>query len=208
MHPPKGGHHLCRPLSGFTLLLTCDNPKCLFNTLTTKLHTLLAGVCSLSAKSTNLVTSSSNTPRSLLLEGCQTAWYNGSTADNPAIDENGGVADIMCVTPAGNVSYNDAQCHEGYNGLLCADCDDGWGNSRTFHCNQCMPSAAVNTFLIFLGYLASFCYVAWLVRGSLASAAQVGTAGAGHFEQFSDMMKVTLTVNMYKSMYCVMTGTS
>lgn len=147
--------------------------------------------CSLSAKSTNLVASSSNTARSLLLVGCQTAWYNGSTANNPVLDENGGFADIVCVTPAGNISYNDAQCHEGYKGLLCANCDNGWGNSRTFHCNQCMRSAGVNTFLIFLGYLASFCYVAWLVRGSLASAAQVGTAGASHFEEFSDMMKVT-----------------
>lgn len=150
----------------------------------------LAGGCSLSADTTNLVSPTSNTARSQLLEGCQAAWYNGTTIDNPVLDQEGNVADIVCQTPTGNVSYNDAQCHEGYNGLLCSNCDDGWGNSRTFHCNQCMSKVAINTFLIFLGYLASFCYVAWLVRGSLASAAQVGTAGAGHFEQFSDMMKV------------------
>ena len=41
-----------------------------------------------------------------------------------------------------------------------------------------------------MGHLLSFCYVALLVRGSLASAAQVGLAEASHFEQFSDMMKV------------------
>ena len=58
-----------------------------------------------------------------------------------------------------------------------------------------MSSVATNTFLIFLGYFASFCYVAWLVRGCLASAAQVGKADGDHFEQFSDMMKVGLSGN-------------
>ena len=152
----------------------------------------LACGCSLSADTTNLDSPTSNTARSQLLEGCQTAWYNGTTTGNPVLDEEGNIADIVCQTLAGSVAYSNAQCHEGYNGLLCSDCDDGWGNSRTFHCNKCMSKVAINTFLIFLGYLASFCYVAWLVRGSLASAAQVGTAGAGHFEQFSDMMKVGL----------------
>ena len=148
------------------------------------------GACSLSADTSNLVASTSNTARSELLEGCQAAWYNGTTFNNPVLNDDGTFADITCVTADGNVSYNDAQCHVGYNGLLCSNCDDGWGNSRTFHCNQCMRSVPVNTFLIFLGHLASFCYVAWLVRGSLASAAQVGRAEATHFEQFSDMMKV------------------
>lgn len=154
------------------------------------LQSSLACTCSLSADKTNLMVSTSNTARSQLLEGCQAAWYNGTTTGYPVLDDDGAIADIVCPTPTGNITYTDAQCHEGYNGFLCANCDDGWGNSRTFHCNQCMSKVAINTFLIFLGYLASFCYVAWLVRGSLASAAQVGTAGAGHFEQFSDMMKV------------------
>ena len=147
--------------------------------------------------------STSNTARSQLLEGCQAAWYNGSTTGYPVLDDDGAIADIVCQTPTGNIAYNDAQCHEGYNGFLCANCDEGWGNSRTFHCNQCMSKVAINTFLIFLGYLASFCYVAWLVRGSLASAAQVGTAGADHFEQFSDMMKVCTAKGWQQQPPCV-----
>lgn len=137
----------------------------------------------------------SDTVRSDLLEACQTAWYNGSTSSTPELNPDGSFEDIMCVTSAGNVSYQNAQCQDGYNGLLCTNCDNGWGNSRTFHCNQCMSSVPTNTFLIFLGHLASFCYVAWLVRGSLASAAQVGRAEADHFEQFSDMMKVRLSTD-------------
>jgi hypothetical protein len=147
-------------------------------------------LCSLSADTSSLVTTTSSTQRSDLLEACQTAWYNGTTSSTPELNPDGSFEDIMCVTPSGNVSYQNAQCQTGYNGLLCTNCDNGWGNSRTFHCNQCMSSVPTNTFLIFLGHLASFCYVAWLVRGSLASAAQVGRAEADHFEQFSDMMKV------------------
>ena len=147
-------------------------------------------LCSLSADTSCLVTTTSSTQRSDLLEACQTAWYNGTTSSTPELNPDGSFEDIMCVTSSGNVSYQNAQCQTGYNGLLCTNCDSGWGNSRTFHCNQCMSSVPTNTFLIFLGHLASFCYVAWLVRGSLASAAQVGKAEADHFEQFSDMMKV------------------
>ncbi|KAL0048014.1 hypothetical protein WJX82_005700 [Trebouxia sp. C0006] len=151
--------------------------------------------CSLSADTSSLVTTTSSTQRSDLLEACQTAWYNGTTSSTPELNPDRSFEDIICVTPSGNVSYQNAQCQTGYNGLLCTNCDNGWGNSRTFHCNQCMSSVPTNTFLIFLGHLASFCYVAWLVRGSLASAAQVGRAEADHFEQFSDMMKV-LTTNL------------
>ena len=131
------------------------------------------------------------------------AWYNGTTSSSPELNPDGSPEDIVCVTPTGNITYQNAQCKTGYQGLLCTNCDNGWGNSRTFHCNECMNSVPTNTFLIFLGHLASFCYVAWLVRGSLASAAQVGLAEASHFEQFSDMMKVRLGCESHPSLLCL-----
>ncbi len=161
--------------------------------------------CSLSADTSSIVTTTSNTERSDLLEACQTAWYNGTTAAIPELNPDGTFSDITCVTAAGNVSYQDALCQNGYNGLLCTNCNNGWGNSRTFHCNECMSSVPTNTFLIFLGHLASFCYVAWLVRGSLASAAHVGRAEADHCEQFSDMMKVA-SFHCYLTVWGVVPG--
>ena len=149
--------------------------------------------CSYSKSSTASLVASADSERSRLLEACQTAYYNGSTAGSIILDDDGIFADILCIRDAklgGNAPYEDIQCQDGYTGYVCTNCADGYGNSRTFHCNKCMPSVATNTFLIFLGHLASFCYVAWLVRGCLASAAQVGHADGDHFEQFSDMMKV------------------
>lgn len=155
--------------------------------------------CSYSKSSTASLVASADSERSRLLEACQTAYYNGSTASSIVLDNNGIFADILCIRDdklGGNASYEDTQCQVGYTGPLCTNCADGYGNSRTFHCNKCMPSVATNTFLIFLGHLASFCYVAWLVRGCLASAAQVGKADGDHFEQFSDMMKVGLLLSL------------
>lgn len=133
---------------------------------------------------------SADSKRSAFLIACQTAFYNGSTAASIILNDDGSMSDILCISAASNVSYQDAECQKGYTGVLCTNCANGYGNSRTFHCTECMSSVATNTFLIFLGYFASFCYVAWLVRGCLASAAQVGKADGDHFEQFSDMMKV------------------
>ena len=79
---------------------------------------------------------------------------------------------------------------QGYNGLACTNCADNWGNSRTFHCKACLHSPAINTFLIFLTYLASFLVCCWIIRSSLATAHQIGTEQANEFEEVSDMMKV------------------
>lgn len=148
-----------------------------------KLH----GFCSYSTLTSASLATSADSKRSAFLIACQTAYYNGSTMANVILDTSGNLSDITCTD---NTAYQDAECQKGYTGVLCTNCADGYGNSRTFHCTECMHSVPTNTFLIFLGYFASFCYVAWLVRGCLASAAQVGKAEGDHFEQFSDMMKV------------------
>ena len=147
-------------------------------------------LCSYSTLSTASLVTSADSKRSDLLEGCQTAYYNGSTSSDIILNDDGSLADITCLRDSANTSYQNALCQTGYVGPLCTNCDNDYGNSRTFHCNKCMPNVSINTFLIFLGHLASFCYVAWLIRGCLASAAQVGKAEGDHFEQFSDMMKV------------------
>ena len=80
---------------------------------------------------------------------------------------------------------------QGYSGLACTNCADDWGNSRTFHCKACLHSPAINTFLIFLAYMASFAVCCWMIRSSLATAHVVGTEEVSEFEEVSDMMKVT-----------------